>query len=426
MRIDRSVYYRDIPIALFFVSLATVFDAFTFENINYFFIGASFLGMIILLSYHFKTFPRSKNDFIFFIFFYMLVVSLWNYESTRWTSLVYSGFFIITFTFFTPFIESYFTRTQFRKLLKIVFYMYFAGLLMGQLHISFDAFSPVTGIIGFMRGSFGTILEKDGLRYFSLSSEPSYAAFIVIVIFYIYFKLDPEKGSLLKGENLFLFLLLLYMVYMFKSAYGVMLLGLMLIEQVGFSSTLVVMFCFVIAALAFVYFNGTEVKAINRVLNVIQNFDFSQPHTLFAIDFTAYFRVAPVLHYFETADLTDVHFLFGNGAGTSRLFIVPEIYGGYTKGEFMGGFMPGFFFDFGVIGGLLVLLFTFRQIPSWFSFPTAVLALMMLNANFNTQLFWLMTLCFHLYGYYKQQETSHQDTSIDPQGDKLVLAGNQI
>lgn len=416
MRIDRSFYYRDIPITVYFVTLATVFDMFTIENINYLFIGASIFGMIVLLSYHFKAFPRNRNDYIIFIFCYMMVISLWNYHSTRWSSLVYSAFFVFSYVFFTSFFEAHFTNAQFRRLLRIVFYMYFAGLLAGQLHISFDAFSPVSGIIGFMRGSYGTIFEKDGLRYFSLSSEPSYAAFIVIVIFYVHLKLDPLKGPLLKGENLLMFLLLIYMIYMFKSAYGIVLLGIMVAEQVGFSSTLILMFILVITGMTFVYINDYDVRTINRVLNVIENFEFSNPHSLFAIDFTAYFRVAPVLHYFETADMTNPHFLFGNGAGTSRFFIVPEIYGGYTNGEFMGGFMPGYFFDFGLVGGLMVILFTFRQVPSWFSFPTAVLALMMLNANFNTQLFWLLTLCFHLYRFYKSKETVPTVIPVTAQG----------
>ena len=110
-----------------------------------------------------------------------------------------------------------------------------------------------------------------------------------------------------------------------------------------------------------------------------------------------------MLHYIEMADWTDLHFLLGHGAGTSRFFVVPEIYGGYTGGEFLGGFMPGFFYDYGVIGGVMVLLFAFRQVPSFFSFPAAVIGLMLLNANFNTQLFWLLILFFSINKHFSKQ-----------------------
>ena len=397
MILTTSRLYRDLPISIYFICLATVVDYFTTENINYLFLTCSVLGIVTLVFFHLKAVPRPGNEFLMVTYLFMIAVSLWNYSTSRWTSLLYSGFFVITFILYTPFVQQYFGSAQFRKLLKVVFYLYFAVLLVAQVDVYLNLFSPVSGIIGFMRGSLGTILEKDGLRYFSLSSEPSYAAFIVIVIYYLYLKLSPTRSFLLQGENLLLFLMLLYMVYMFKSAYGIVLIGLLVIDQVGFSTTLLWMALVLVAVLTVILLYDYDIRALNRVMAVVEKIELNNLHSLFSIDFTAYYRVAPVLHYIEMADWTDLHFLLGHGAGTSRFFVVPEIYGGYTGGEFLGGFMPGFFYDYGVIGGVMVVFFVFRQVPSFFSFPTAVLGLMLLNANFNTQLFWFLIFCFSMY-----------------------------
>ena len=414
MTLKLSRLYRDLPISIYFISLATVFDYFTTENINYLFIGCSVTGIVILLFFHFKAVPKVESELLLVIYLFMIAVSLWNYNTSRWTSLLYSGFFVVTFMVYVPFIQQYVGSAQFRRLLRVVFFLYFAGLLAAQLDVYLNFFSPVSGIIGFMRGSFGTILEKDGIRYFSLSSEPSYAAYIVITIYYVHLKLGPVKRSFFQGENMLHFIMLLYMVYMFKSAYGMVLTGFLMLDQIGFSSTLLWMALVVLATLTFIIVNDYDIRALNRVIAVIQKLEWNNLHTLFSIDFTAYYRVAPVLRYLELADWTSIHFLVGNGAGASRLFVVPEIYGGYIGGEFLGGFMPSFFYDYGILGGAMVLIFVFRQLPSLFSFPTAALGLMLLNANFNTQLFWFLVLSFHLLKFYQKNDAIIHRPELSP------------
>ncbi len=400
MTITTSRLYRDYPLYIYFISLATVLDFATIDNVNFLFIGLSILSLSILIFFNSKAIPKPENGFLILFFLFMAAVSLWNYDTVRWTGLVYSCFFIITFVFYVPFFKQYLDISRFRRLLKIVFYLYFVGLIAGQLNYYFDFFAGLHSFMGPMLGSFGIVIEKDGLRFFSLSSEPSYAAFIAIVIFYSYLKLDSDNNALYKKENIVMFFLLLYMIFMFKSAYGVMLLGLLVLDYVGFSSTIVVMGVVVIGISAILMVNEVDIKALNRVVNLIQKIDLSDPHGLYAIDFTAYYRVAPMLHYVTSADFTDFNFLFGHGPGASRLYVVPEIYGGYIGGEFLGGFLPAFLFDYGFIGGILIFWFLLRQVPSFFSFPTAVIGLMLLNANLNTQLFWLIALCFALLKFY--------------------------
>ena len=75
----------------------------------------------------------------------------------------------------------------------------------------------------------------------------------------------------------------------------------------------------------------------------------------------------------------------------------------YPNGEFAGGFLPAFLYDYGIFGALLVMGFIFQKI-GFISISSLVVVLMLLNANFNTQLFWFIILCLTLNHHFKREE----------------------
>lgn len=398
--------------------MATTFDFLTFSGINALFVSISFIGLILLLLLNWDNSPAFSWSHLFLLLFfvYLAIISILNFATSRWTSLAYSGFFITTYAFYNPYLQQRISTLVFRRFLQIVFYAFFIGLIAGQLHVYFGLFTPLSGTIGFMRGGFGTILEKGGIRFFSLSTEPSYAAIIVIIVFYTYVKLGTEKFIWRSQEVLLMLIVLIYMVFMFKSAYGVILLGLLFFEFVSLPVAIVVVGASILGIASIVALEDYDIKSVNRVINIVQKFDFRDPHSLFAADFTAYYRVAPILHYLDTFDWSSWNFILGHGASASRHFVVPQIFSAYVGGEFLGGFLPAFFYDFGLIGGFLILVFAFTRSPSILSFPTAAIGLMLLNANFNTQLFWFLLTCFailkHKYREQSNIETEYVKSTI--------------
>ena len=323
----------------------------------------------------------------------MASITLLNFESSKIVSLIYSAFFILSFIFFVSVAYGCFTLDDYRNLLKAIFIIYFIVLILGQLYVYFDFFTPLPGYASHLpHGRLGTLIEEGKFRYYSLSSEPSYAAFIVVILYYSYIKTDILKGSLFKGQNLYMFLLLVYMILSFQSAYGIILLGLVVISYIGFTKTSILIYLFSAIALASIFLFKVDIRAVDRVVAIIKNIDISNLHSLATIDFTAYFRVAPVLYYFGTIDFTDIHFYLGHGASASRHLIVPEIYLAY-QGEFLGGFLPSFFYDYGVTGAIMVLIFIKRFLPNLISAGTAIVVLILFNANLNTQLFWFLVSC---------------------------------
>jgi hypothetical protein len=99
-------------------------------------------------------------------------------------------------------------------------------------------------------------------------------------------------------------------------------------------------------------------------------------------------------------DLLDFHFYLGHGAGASIDFLIPLLFNVPVK-TYEGGFLPQFLYDYGILIIPVLFIFLKREIAiRIFSLEFIILILMMTNANFNTQLFWLTIISFSLNKYY--------------------------
>ena len=387
----------------FFILLATVPPFLTIEGKNYLLIFVSILGMLILSAVSYRSFPAKMETRLAIILIYITFSFFVNFENSQVLSFVYSLFFILSYSFYSSFMEKRLTRENYRYLLRTVFIIFFIGLVAGQLFLYLDIFIPLVRTGESVHALMGILLEPTGYRLYSVSSEPSYAAFIVIILFYSYVTVGLKRNTILKGENALFFPMLLYMILIFKSAYGIILIAALIVGQFGFSRKAILVYSLVPLVILPLILMDFKFEAMERVIKIVEELDTSNLHTLANIDFTAYYRLAPFLHYFESSSLMDPCFYIGHGAGASKLFIVPEIYLAYPNGEFAGGFLPAFLYDYGIFGALLVMGFIFQKI-GFISIPSLVAVLMLLNANFNTQLFWFIILCLTLNQHFKREE----------------------
>jgi len=405
LKFSRPILY------IFFILLATVFNYFTVEGKNYLLIGFSLIGALALVILNYRSFPVLKNTFTIVILAYLIFSFLINFKESEPLSLVYSFFFISIFIFYSSFLQARLSRTNYANLLIGVLLLYFFGLLAGQWYVNAGMFNAIMGVEGLAYGSFGTILEKSGFRFFSLSSEPSYAAFMVIVTYYSILTTDKERPTMITKLNFVFLILLLYMIFIFKSAFGVILLAVLVMDMVGFSWKAIAIYSFLgLSVISLVFFGldfleERNIDSLNRVISIIKTVKLRNfEDTLFYADFSAYFRIAPILYYFDTSSLFDVQFYLGHGAAASKKFTVPSIYSAYIDGEYRGGFMPSFLYDYGIIGGALVAIFIYTLFPRLISTPTIIIILLLFNANFNTQLFWYVLMCFSLNKHYISSE----------------------
>ncbi len=401
-----------IILYIFFVLLAVVPESLTVDGKNYLLISFALLMIPLLVLVHYNSFPSMRNDWMLIMLTYFLIVSVANHETAQPLSLAYSFFFIGTYVFYSSFAKATWTIENYRKVLRFLMILFLIGTLLGQLVVYLDLFAPLKQLsFGALHGGFHSILENGSYRFYSLSSEPSYAAFIVIALYYSYISTDTSNGSLFKGDNLFLFFLLAYMLVMFKSGYGIVLLGIIVMSYFGWNRN-------ALMAYAFFFLGGIIFLAlvpnfgpVYRIVNLVSDTDFMDLHSIRVVDFNVYVRVAPILHYFKSHPLTDIALYFGHGAGASKGFVVPEIYAAY-KGDFLGGFMPAFFYDYGLIGVALVFIFIRSLVPALMSTEFIIFLLMLLNANINTQLFWFLTFCFTMNEFYRRTVTEYRQHAL--------------
>lgn len=385
---------------LYFFVLGTVFHDLTIDDKNVLLFGYSLIGIALLFLLSYRNWPIPNEWILYLILLYLIISASINHGWSQPLSLFYSVFFITGFLIYVSFMKQTLTVNDYRNLLKGVFFAYFIGLLIGQYFIYQNLFAPFPDQSGnLIHGLWGTLIESGSYRYYSLSSEPSYAAFVVIILYYSYIKLDTQKGSLFKGENLYLFVILVYMILSFKSSYGIVLLALIVIGYFGLTKTSILIYVFSTCVVVIFFMIEIESGPVKRIVNIIQNIDLNNLHDLSQIDFSVYFRIAPLLHYIRISDLGDISLYIGHGAAASRKFVVPEIYLAY-EGDYLGGFIPAFFYDYGIIGAGLVLVFVIKLLPGLFSIPTAIISLVLFNANINTQLFWLILTCLALNKFF--------------------------
>ncbi len=387
---------------LFIVFLATAPETVTIEGKNVLLISYAIFGMLVLTIAHFKALPSMRQDWLVLIMIYFVAVSALRFRETQPLSLAYAIFFVVSFIFYFSFATYSFTLADYRNLLKFLLLLYLAGIVLGQLIVYLNLFVPIRELAaGSFQGGFHSILENGGFRYYSFSSEPSYASFIVIALYHSLVVTNPDKkATLLQGENFIFFVVLTYILIMSRSGYGMILLFIIIASFIGFNRKAVLGYLIIAVAGIVIALTVEDFGPLLRLRNIWQYAELGNLHSLRTADFNVYIRIAPILFYFDIHSWTDLYLFLGHGAGASRNFVTPEIYLAYPP-PFVGGFLPAFFYDYGLIGAGLVLIYLFTLLPRFLSIETAIVLLMLPNANMSTQLFWLVIFCLAMNKHFR-------------------------
>lgn len=403
---------KSLVLAEFFF-LCTTFNLFDFGGRNLLFISFTIVAGLIIVGINVRNTP-SMSGGLLLLFFYLIVSFVFNITSARISSFLYSLFFLFSFWLIYSFFKRGINQQYYVSLLKTTLILYLVVLIVGQLYVTFGFFSYNVGVnAGVIHNPFGTLYEpgRSAYRFYSLSTEPSSAAFVVLVLFYSYLRNNPQRESF-DRKNVPFWIMLLYMIYFFKSGYGVILFFLLLI--VFFRNKENFIPFMILGTILVVIVTSLQTSAIDRVSAIIANLDISNIFSLQKIDYSASFRIVPIFHYINDIDLLDPHFYFGHGSGTSSSFLIPLLFGSPVA-SYEGGFLPQFVYDYGIL--ILVFLGLFIKenvVSSFLSFEMAVIVLMMTNVNFNTQLFWFVMVSFALNKFYeKNQSAGISKTSHD-------------
>ncbi len=392
-----------IMLLIIFLAFTNVF-VFRTSNFSisiYIFYGSYFILFVSLLK--FKAPPLNKS-FPFLILLYILFSSLLNLEDLRVTSVIYSFLFIAYYIYLISFSKKNLSKEKFIWVLKFIIISFFIVLLLSQFIVLFNL-QELKSPKGYFQssGQLGILFDKrtNIFRYHSLSSEPSYASIIVFLSFTVLNDLVKTKRSLIWYG-----LLVLYMLLSFKSSMGFLILCIWLISQITFSKKHFIILGIIVFVGTILFFftsiGGKSVDRLREIVFLLFSFNGNFLEKLNLLDSSVYARIGPLIVYLQGVDIFNFHTYFGYGASTSEAFfsklIYPEVWN--THMVFKPPFFPGFLYDYGLFGVLAIFYLIWSIVKHERFFLKIVCIIIMLNSNFNTQLFWFVVTLITLKGIF--------------------------
>lgn len=328
---------------------------------------------------------------------YMFTVFVWRFTESRPTSIAYSALFLLFFVAMMNGLPRWFSREAFAKVMQGILIAYFLNVVCAQL-------LELSGLrSGITQAVFQVNIDPryDSVRYQGFSSEPSYAAFIVIAAYIAAHRL----GRLSSARQFLLAILLLYLTASFQSVYGYLMFGpallavhwKLLVRHRGLATAAGVIACVLLLSLPVAWESGR----FGRILTGIASNDMLDAGVIGQIDNSTFIRVGTFLEYIIDADPLDPAVLFGHGAMSHMYSLGWEyrqiigINEAFNDQILRPGFNIGFLYDYGIAGTLLVILLVFRTaVRRVFSIEAFIILMMFFNANFNTLLFWFIVTTF--------------------------------
>lgn len=145
----------------------------------------------------------------------------------------------------------------------------------------------------------------------------------------------------------------------------------------------------------------------HRVFKILEGISSGDLAHWMELDGSSYMRIGPLAFYIDTASWADYFFWLGHGAASSTAYF-GDAFGrlaGKNVETIQVGFIPAFFYDYGLLGASLFMLFAYlccKGAHKWQAL--ALFAVTALNANFNTQMLWFVLAVMALSGTMMAQK----------------------
>lgn len=308
------------------------------------------------------------------------------------SSLAYALMFFI-YGFWLLSTQDVFRANDVRRGMKIIIAAYFCSALAATLVIAMD----ISGMESFFLTRVWTNINTGEARPLGFSSEPSYAAFIVVLAWMALVRLDHIRPGARNGFALWTGLTLLSLQFL-GSIYGYMLAVIVALTSLyllpkrarrpwlaGGAA---------VGALATMYIGagGDDVRSL-RILQAVATGDLE---TWLLEDTSSFFRFGPLFTYLVGANFGDLATWLGHGATSSSYFFVElfRIHIAADNDTVELGLLPAYIYDYGLITGALLLGFLYRTTQGPLRpAMVAIFTLLVFNANFSTQMMWFAVTC---------------------------------
>lgn len=381
-----------------FLIYATFFTLFASGTINLLIVYLVPILLVILLISNkgaSKLLLQKKHLPILTFAAYYVFSSILNTQASRLSSIIYSLELIGCFFLYYNLLSRNIKLSLYKEWLVIIIKIFFFAMVIQQLGIIFGVNDFVSKL------STTNITIEHGLivRLYSLSTEPSYAAITISVCLFSLLKIKrAEQHCRLTYKDFkseyFMWLIFLYQLFFYRSVFGILFFIIILFQLINLKK--IGNWIFIVSLVSYLIFLKIDFTALNRLQNILLEFDFKNIPGLAQIDLSGAIRVLPLYYYIKDFNLFDFHSYFGFGLDYAQNYL-HEIIPSIEEGALIGGLIPLFIYDFGVIGFMLLWRMIMKlAITSLISFETLIMFLVMVNTALNTQLFWFVLIVFSI------------------------------
>ena len=337
------------------------------SGITYIEYGSSFIYLFYFTAALSILFFRIKRYFFkeYFLIISLLILStLINFFTASFITAIFH-LSLVTFAFVLASIDF-----PIIKSLRLVLWSYIFITLIAYL-------ANVLNIIFLIDIlDFAIDASEDEFRINAFATEPSYAAFLISLLWF-----SLAKNDLISSKETALVILCLLLL---KSLYGLFLIFLILAQIIDLRIFFKFHKYLIFLIILIIYLIFFDTFLINKIESALIFSDSS-----FQLDVEsgpAAVRFLPYVYMFNQ-EIESAYTMFGSGAGIFQNKFYNEYGYLFTEGDALSGHMAGVLFDYGLLFTLAIIYIFIKRFPAkkYVSYPYIIL--LFLNTGIGTYLF---------------------------------------
>ena len=365
------------------------------NNRNLLLIGVMFLSPIIILK-NIKLY-HINSVLILFMGSIVLFPLILHPETLRWSTVLYSIMFVLTFIAFKLLlIQKRFSTIHYFNILRFLIYAYFIVLLIQQ-------FCVLTGLPIFNLSNYNS---DEPWKLNSLSSEPSHSARIVALLMYCFItikELLTNRNYSLKVDftkDKWVWIAFIWTMITMGGATAILFIIIILLKFLRFKKILP----FIITAIIFIsILDYSGIKSFQRTKNVILATVTLNESAILETDHSAAMRIVPGLVASKKVGFNSLNDWFGYGVDFTASFMSIEV-PGLPEGT-SGGGMFQIWLEYGFISFALFVVFSFSITCRKRDYLSFLFWFLLVFAyGVNNQIVWLCIVLLYTNKYFYKKK----------------------
>jgi hypothetical protein len=310
------------------------------------------LSPIIVFFLFFKNIKIYKHEILLILFLLtaFLFPSLFKYDTLRWTTILYTTMYCITFMMYIRLLEkSSISISQYLSLIKFLIYAYFTVLLIQQLCV-------LTGLPIVLENAYNP-LEQWKLN--SLSLEPSHSARFMPLLMYTFItvkeiilnrRYDLKKD--LKTDK-YIWIAFSYSMVTMGSGTAFLFIPIVLLKFIRGKNIFALFFLTLVLWIAAQYISPQTMKRTTDTFWAVLTFDENK---IIDADGSTSMRIIPLMIVVKNIGLTTHDDLFGHGIDSTNNLLFSRVPSLIEKTT--GGGLFQIWYEYGFISFILFFLFS--------------------------------------------------------------------